>query len=121
MSDEQVTYETIELDGQTVRFVRPTDGQVQALIRIGFGLRRMNDDTPKDFWVKQLDRMGTVLESVIHEDDRDMVDQLYLTGKIDHSQLLRAIMGQLQDEAVASEDKAIAKAKKSNPARVRRD
>jgi hypothetical protein len=94
MSEEKAPENIMVLAGKSIRFTRPTDGQVQALIRIGFGLKRMDDSTPKDFWVKQLDRMGTLLESLIHEDEK---------------------------EAEASEDKAIAKAKKSNPARVRRD
>lgn len=121
MSEEKANEYTIELVGKPVRFTRPTEGQVQALIRIGFGLKRMDDDSPKDFWVKQLDRMGTLLESLIHEDDRDFVDQMYLTGKVDHSMLIQAVMGQLEKVAEDSENKAIAKAKKSNPARVRRD
>jgi hypothetical protein len=121
MSEEKAPENIRVLAGKSIRFTRPTDGQVQALIRIGFGLKRMDDSTPKDFWVKQLDRMGTLLESLIHEDDRDAVDQMYLTGQVDHTELIRAVMGTLEKEAEASEDKAIAKAKKSNPARVRRD
>lgn len=121
MSEEKVHENTIELAGKTIRFIRPTQGQIEAMVRIGYGLRRMGEDGPNDFWIKQLDRMGTLMESLIHEDDRDTVDMLYLTGQVEHVTLLKAIMGQLDEQAVASENKAIAKAKKSNPARVRRD
>lgn len=118
---EEKTYETADLAGMQMRFTRPTQGQIESLSRIGYTLRNMGEDSPNDFVTKQLNRMGILLDSLIHPDDADAVDLLYLTGKVSHGDLIRAIMGKLEADATESEDKAIAKAKKSNPARVRRD
>ena len=119
MSDE-AKRNTIILAGRVVGFTPPTTGQIEAMIRIGRSVKKGTDDAPEDFWVKQIDRVGTLLESLIDEGDRELVDELYLTGKIDHSMLLTAILKKVQEDAEESEDKAIAKAKKANPARVAR-
>lgn len=111
---------TLILAGRVVRFTPPTSGQIEAMIRIGRSVGKGTDDQPNDFWVKQIDRIGTLLESMIAEGDRDTVDELYLTGKIDHSELLSAIMKKVEANAAKSEDKAIDKAKKANGARVTR-
>ena len=111
---------TLILAGRVVRFTPPTSGQIEAMIRIGRSVSKGTDDQPNDFWVKQIDRIGTLLESMIAEGDRDTVDELYLTGKIDHSELLSAIMKKVEANAAKSEDKAIDKAKKANGARVTR-
>ena len=113
------TIDTIILAGRVVGFIPPTQGQMEAMIRIGRTIARGTDDDTMEFWHKQVDRVGTLLDSLIAEGDRDLVDQLYLTGKIDHSTLLRAILAKINSNAEQSEDKAIAKAK-ANTARVRR-
>ncbi len=119
MSETEKTH-TIILAGRVIGFTPPTTGQIEAMIRIGRSVKKGTDDAPEDFWVKQIDRVGTLLESLIIEADRDLVDELYLTGKIDHSTLLTEILKKVKDEAEESEDKAVAKAKKANPARVAR-
>lgn len=111
---------TLILAGRVVGFIPPSTGQIEAMIRIGRSIRKGADDQPEDFWVTQIDRIGTLLESLIVEGDRETVDELYLTGKIDHAMLLGAIMKAVELSAVDSEDKAITKAKKANPARVAR-
>lgn len=113
------TDNTIVLAGRVIGFIRPTQGQLEAMIRISRTIARGTDDDTQEFWEKQIDRIGTLLESLVEEKDRDLVDELYLTGKIDHGALMSAIMGKINSQAVASEDKAIAKAKAS-PVRVRR-
>lgn len=113
------TDNTIILAGRVVGFVRPTQGQFEAMIRIARTIAKGTDDDTQQFWEKQIDRIGTLLESLIAEADRDLVDELYLTGKIDHGTLMKAIMGKVNEQAEASEDKAIAKAK-ANTVRVRR-
>jgi len=118
--NESAVDNSIILAGRVVGFIPPTQGQMEALIRIGRTLERGTDDGRQDFWMKQIDRIGTLLESLIAEGDRDTVDQLYLTGKIDHSELIRAIMGKMSSNAEKSENKAIAKAKKVAGARVQR-
>lgn len=105
------TENTIILAGRVVGFTYPTQGQIEAMIRIGRTMQRGADDEPNEFWLKQIDRIGTLLESLIAEGDRELVDQLYLTGKIDHSALLAAILGKVNDNAEKSENKAIARAK----------
>lgn len=120
MSETVETDNTVILAGRVIRFIPPTTGQIEAMIRIGRSIRKGTDDQPNDFWVTQIDRIGTLLESMIAEGDRETVDELYLTGKIDHSALLTAIMKTVEANAEKSEDKAIDKAKKANPVRVAR-
>lgn len=108
---------TILLAGRVIGFVPPTQGQIEVMARIGKTLQRGSDDEPTEFWITQLDRIGRLLEAMIIEGDRELVDTLYLTGKINHTDLLTAIMTKINETAVASEDKAIAKA---NKARVQR-
>lgn len=112
------TDDTIILAGRVVGFIPPTQGQVEAMIRIARTMQRGTDDETNEFWHKQIDRIGTLLDSMIAEGDRDLVDDLYLTGKIDHATLMKAIMtkvkeraDQAEGRAVEAENKAIAKAK----------
>lgn len=105
------TENTILLAGRVIGFIPPTQGQIEAMIRIGRTLQRGTDDDGNEFWMKQIDRIGTLLESLIAEGDRDLVDELYLTGKISHTDLLKEIMAKVERNAEKSEDKAIAKAK----------
>lgn len=110
---------TIVLAGRVIGIIRPTQGQMESLIRIGRSLRRGTDDDTMEFWQTQIDRIGTLLDSLVAEGDRETVDTLYLTGKIDHTTLLTAILGKVRSEAEESEEKAIVKAK-ANVARVKR-
>lgn len=119
MTEEKTGLDTIVLAGRVIAIIRPTQGQFESLIRIGRSLRRGTDDDTMEFWQTQIDRIGTLLDSLIAEGDRDVVDNLYLTGKIDHTTLLTAILGKVRSEAQESEDKAIVKAK-ANVARVKR-
>ena len=113
------TDNTILLAGRVVGFIPPTQGQMESMIRISRTISRGTDDDAKEFWEKQIDRIGMLLESMVAEADRDLVDELYLTGKISHADLMTAIMTKVNENAVASEDKTIDKAK-ANVARVRR-
>lgn len=113
------TDNTIILAGRVIGFIPPTSGQMQAMIRISRTIDKGTDDDDKGFWTTQINRIGILLESLIAEADRDLVDELYLTGKVDHADLMAAIMGKINANATASEDKAIEKAK-ANVARVRR-
>lgn len=110
---------TIILAGRVVGFTPPSQGQLEIMVRIGRTIRSSTDDDATEFWQTQINRIGILLESLINEGDRETVDNLYLTGKIDHNALLGAILAKVKDNAVASEDKAIAKAKAS-PVRVQR-
>lgn len=121
MSDmtEEKTENVIILAGRLVGFTPPTQGQLEAMVRISRTMQAGADDDRSEFWIKQISRIGTLLESMINEADRDLVDELYLTGKIDHTTLLTAILTKVNENAVKSEDKAIAKAKVTT-ARVKR-
>lgn len=110
----------LDLAGHKVGFIPPTQGQIEAMIRISRSVQRGTDDDSRDFWIKQIGRIGDLLESMIIESDRETVEDLYLTGKLDHSVLLTAILTKVNENAEASEDQAIAKAKKVSGARVQR-
>lgn len=118
MSHMSETDNTIILAGRVVGFIPPTQGQIEAMIRIGRTMQRGTDDDTSEFWHKQIERIGTLLDSMIAEGDRDLVDELYLTGKIDHATLMKTILtkvkesaDQAEGRAVEAENKAIAKAK----------
>lgn len=115
------TDNTIILAGRIVGFTPPTQGQLEAMVRIGRTIRSSTDDDKTEFWQTQINRIGTLLEALIIEGDREMVFDLYLNGKVDHSTLLGAILAKVNANAEASEDKAIAKAQgKASPVRVQR-
>lgn len=121
MSDMSDTDNTIILAGRVIGFTPPTQGQLEAMVRIGRTIRSSTDDDLSEFWQTQINRIGTLLESLINEADREIVFELYLTGKVDHSAVLTAILGKMNSNAQDSEDKAIAKAKgKASPVRVQR-
>jgi hypothetical protein len=115
------TDNTIILGGRIVGFTPPTQGQLEIMVRIGRTIRASTDDDVSEFWQIQINRIGILLESLIAEADRDIVDTLYLTGKIDHNVLLGAILAKVKENAEESEDRAIEKAKgKASPVRVQR-
>lgn len=120
MSDTVDTDNTIILAGRVVRYIPPTQGQIEQMVRIARSTQRGGDDAPPDFWVKQVGRIGDLLEQMIAEGDRDTIEDLYVTGKLDHSSLVAAILAKVRENAEKSEDKAIAKAKKVTGARVQR-
>ena len=113
------TDNTIILAGRVIGFIHPTQGQMEIMLRIANTIHLGPEDDKGGFYAKQIDRIGTLLEAMIAEPDRDLVDNLYLTGKINHSMLLGAILAKVTENAEKSEDKAIAKAK-ANTDRVRR-
>lgn len=115
------TDDTIILAGRVIGFKRPTQGQLEAMVRIGRTIRSSTDDDKTEFWQTQINRIGTLIEALIIEADREIVFDLYLNGRVDHSIVLAAILGKVNADAEASEDKAIAKAKgNASPVRVQR-
>lgn len=109
---------TIVLAGRVLGYTPPTQGQIEALIRISRAIMRGAEDDQHEFWMTQIERVGTLLESLIDEGDRYALDQLYLTGKISTADIITAVMGQVDED-----NKAEGKAKpvKANTARVRRN
>lgn len=105
------TDSTIVLAGRVVGFIPPTQGQMESMVRIGRTIQRGTDDDSNEFYLTQINRVGILLESLIAEKDRELVDELYLTGKIDHATLMTAIMNKINETATKSENKAIEKAK----------
>jgi hypothetical protein len=120
MSETVETDNTIILAGRVIQFIPPTQGQVEQMVRIARSTQRGGDDAPSDFWVKQIGRIGDLLEQMIAEGDRETVEDLYVAGKLDHTTLVAAILTKVRENAEKSEDKAIAKAKKVTGARVQR-
>lgn len=106
------TDNTIILAGRVIGFTPPTTGQVEAMVRIARTLEKGADDSPVDFWMTQIDRIGRLIDALINEADREIVDDLYLTGKISSLEALEAIMKKINTNAEASENKAIGKANK---------
>lgn len=86
-------YRVALIGGRMISVSRPTDGQYEALARIARTIGRGTDDDKADFWAKQVDRLGILMESLIAEGDRDLADQLVLTGKTTMVEMLKAILG----------------------------
>jgi|SRR5687767_2940311 len=101
--------------GRAIGIYQPTSGQLETLNRLGRTIQRGTDDATSDFWGKQIDRLGILLEALIVEGDRDTVDMLFLQGKLDHLGLLRAVF-----DAITPKDKTAAKPVKATKASVRR-
>jgi hypothetical protein len=93
---EQTAPTTITLAGHEVGFIKPNQGQLEAMIRIMRTIERGGDDEQRDFWQKQIARVGTLLESLIAEKDRELVDELYLTGQVNSNMLFEAILSQMR-------------------------
>lgn len=104
---------TIILAGRIIGFHPPTTGQVESMVRIARTLERGADDAPFDFWVTQISRIGTLIDSMIIESDREIVDDLYLTGKISSLEALQEIMKKVNANAVDSEENSTSKANKT--------
>jgi hypothetical protein len=99
--------------GRVIGILTPTDGQFETLARMARTLTRGDDDNRAEFWGKQIDRLGTLMESLIAEGDRDTVDQLFLRGKLDHLTLLQAIFGALKPVEEVKPAKAVKAARAS--------
>lgn len=116
MTEEQ---HSVVLAGKTIRLIRPSQGQLEQLIRIGRSINRGSEQAPDGFYTKQVGRIGDVIDQLIVEEDRDMVDDLYAAGLIDHTELLTAVLSKVKaDEADQQPGKPAKKA--ASPARVRR-
>ena len=113
--DETREVETATVCGRLIGVYRPSSGQLESLNRIGRTIRRGADDAASEFWGKQIDRLGILLEALIVEGDRETVDMLFLQGKLDHAGLLRSVF-----EALEPKDEAPAKPAKAAKASVRR-
>lgn len=81
----------VNIGGRQITFIKPTDGQMEMLARIQRTLSRGSDDAPADFWAKQVDRLGTLLDSLMPEVDQEIVEQMLLQGKISHVDILQGL------------------------------
>lgn len=116
MTDSAESYPAT-VAGRVIGVYRPTQGQFEAMLRMRSTLLRGTDDDKHDFYARQVDRIGTLLESLIQESDRDLVDTLVLTGKVDMQGLMSAMFAALEP---AEKPKPVA-AKKAVKARVPRN
>lgn len=117
---EQSAPKTIIIAGRVLGFTPPTQGQLESMVRIARTLQRGTDDDSKEFWQTQIYRVGTLLESLINEGDRETLDELYLTGKTNSNELMAAILAALKLDEAADAELAPETPKKANKARVRR-
>lgn len=118
MTDEKVR-KTAIVAGRVIGVLEPTEGQWESIVRIRRTLSRSTDDDPAEFYVKQIERIGTLLENLIEEADRDLVDELFLTGKIGSRELMAAIFQALSPPAQVNETVAVAK-KAASSAKTKR-
>lgn len=116
MTDNK-TGKTILVGGRILGFTPPKQGHLESMVRISRSIKSGTDDDSSEFWQKQVYRIGTLIESLIDEGDRELLDELMLTGKTNTNELLAAIFDALkEDEPV----KAAGPAKKANAVRVRK-
>lgn len=108
-------YRPVLIGGRMISVCKPTDGQLEALGRIARTIGRGTDDDKAEFWMKQIDRLGTLMDSLILASDVDIVDDLILTGKTRSAEILGAILGAWKDEPVKP-----VKAVKASASRVQR-
>lgn len=118
MTDKKPESRTAIVAGRIIGILMPTDGQWEALVRIQKTLMRATDDDTTEFYAKQVDRIGTLLENLVEEKDRDLVDQLFLTGKISSSELMLAIFNAIRGEV--TEQLGTSGAKKASSVRTQR-
>lgn len=73
--------------------VKPmTDGQIESMFRIQRSLTLAGDFDMK-FYGRQIGRFGSLLDSLLTSDeDRDKVDDLFLTGQLSTGELLKIIL-----------------------------
>lgn len=110
-------YAPVTIGGRIIGVRKPTSGQFEAMARIARTISRGTDDDRADFWMTQVDRLGTLLESLIAEDDRDIVDRMFLEGKIETKDLLSVMFSAWKTDDTEGQDKPKAKA---STTRVRR-
>lgn len=117
MAEESINPHRIIVGGRILGFTPPNQGQFESMVRISKAIKRGADDNDPAFWEKQIDRVGTLIESMIDEGDRDTLDQLLLTGKTNSNELIGAILTEVRKIEEASGTKPAAKVAK---ARVQR-
>lgn len=106
--------------------VKPmTDGQIESMFRIRRSLT-MAGDFDTAFYGRQIGRFGALLDSLFTSDeDREKVDDLFLTGQTSTSELLQVLLaaynkreeGDAAAEAVGATKKPTVKAIKRAPAK----
>lgn len=106
--------------------VKPmTSGQIEAMFRIQRSLTLAGDfDTA--FYGRQIGRFGSLLDSLLTSDeDRDRVDELFLTGQLSTGEMLKLVLAAYNKaadndaaaEAVSATKKPTVKALKRAPAK----
>lgn len=116
-----MTFEGVaEIGGRQITFTKPTEGQMEMMARIQRTLARGSDDAPADFWAKQIDRLGTLLDSLMSEADLDIVEQMLLKGKISHVDILKAVFEVLAQAREAEQPTAPTTGPVASPKRARR-
>jgi hypothetical protein len=113
-------YRDVDLADTTVRVRKPTDSQINNMLRISSSLAS-SQEMSSDFFVRQINRLGTILDSLIHADDRDTVDNMVLTGQIEETALIVTILKAWTEEKPGKKNGTVAAVKKASASRVRRN
>lgn len=117
MTEESVGLNRIVIAGRVLGFTPPNQGQFESMVRISKAIKRGAEDGDTAFWEKQVDRIGTLIESMINEGDRETLDHLLLTGKTNSNELIGAILTEVRKVEEASTKPAA----KVTKARVQRN
>jgi hypothetical protein len=86
-----------ELGGRYITFSQPTEGQLEMLARIQRAISRGSDDAPGEFWAKQISRLGDLLDALMSDTDRDIVEAMMIAGKISSIDILQALFRAIAD------------------------
>lgn len=90
MTEQKSTF-VVDLHGRDVTFTYPTSGQVESMVRIATSLN-VDDEEGSGYWIRHIQRLNRLLNALIDPADHDYVDDLYDTGKISSSELLKIIL-----------------------------
>lgn len=76
-------------------------GQIEALFRIQRSIA-VAGDRDNSFYGRQLGRLGDLIDSLfVSDEDRDLIDSMFLTGKIETNKLLNAVFAAYNAHATA--------------------
>lgn len=87
-----------ELGGRFITFAEPTGGQLEMLARIQRAISRGSDDAPGEFWAKQISRLGDLLDALMSDTDKEIVEDMMIAGKISSVDILRALFEALEQD-----------------------
>lgn len=107
-------YRPVLIGGRMISVCKPTSGQYEAMARIAHSIGRGTDDDKTEFWMKQLNRLGTLMDSLILPAEAEIADELILTGKTTTADMLKAILGAWKEDTGQAKPVKATKASATN-------